>query len=78
MRVLEQTTELTNNNNSELPTTTRRENSEEIPINGMGVAGIAVFIIFISVILIGITCLDGIFVNTKFIDTPLLLGKIEY
>jgi hypothetical protein len=44
----------------------------------MGVAGIAVTIIFLSVILIAVTCIDGIFVNTKFIDTPLLLGKIEY
>jgi hypothetical protein len=78
IRRLEEEALVTTRDNSNLPTTTSREGSQEIPINGMGVAGIAIFIIFLSTVLIAITCLNGIFVNTKFIDTPLLLGKIEY
>ena len=49
-----------------------------ISINGTGVAGIATFIIFLITVLIGITCIDNIFVSTKFVEHPLLLGKVEY
>ena len=55
-----------------------KKTTDGISINGTGVAGIATFIIFLIVILIGITCIDNIFVSTKFVEHPLLLGKVEY
>lgn len=47
-------------------------------INGSGVAAIAIMILFLFVIYISSMALTNIFVNTKFVDTPLLLGKVEY
>ncbi len=47
-------------------------------INGHGAAGLMIIFMFIFVVIIASIALTGIFVNTKFVDTPLLLGKIEY
>jgi hypothetical protein len=47
-------------------------------INGNGAAGLIVVFLFLFVVIIGSIAMTGIFVNTKFVDTPLLLGKIEY
>jgi hypothetical protein len=49
-----------------------------ISINGYGAAGLAITFMFLFVVIIGSNALTSIFVNTKFVDTPLLLGKIEY
>jgi len=52
--------------------------SPGISINGYGIAGIASMIIFMVAVLIALTCLDNIFVSTKFVEHPLLLGKVEF
>ena len=57
---------------------TQSNENKGISINGNGVAGIASFLIFLITIVIGTMALTSIFVNTKLVDTPLLLGKIEY
>ena len=49
-----------------------------IHINGIGVGGIAVGFLFTFVILIGMQIMMAIFVNTKTIDEPLRMGRIEY
>ena len=49
-----------------------------IHINGIGVGGIAVGFLFTFAILIGIQIMMVIFVNTKTIDEPLRMGRIEY
>ena len=49
-----------------------------IHINGIGVAGIAVGFLFTFAILIGLHIMMVIFVNTKTIDEPLRMGRIEY
>jgi hypothetical protein len=59
-------------------TSTATDNIKGLPINGAGVAGIASFILFLITLLIGLTCLDGIFVSTKFVEHPLILGKVEF
>ena len=58
--------------------TTQTLDNKGKSINGTGVAAIAVMILFLFVIYISSTALTNIFVNTKFVDTPLLLGKVEY
>jgi len=47
-------------------------------INGNGVAGIAVGFIFLIAVLIGVQVMMAIFVNTKTIDEPLRMGRIEH
>jgi hypothetical protein len=47
-------------------------------INGYGAAGLGIIFMFLFVVIIGSMAMTNIFVNTKFVDTPLLLGKIEY
>jgi hypothetical protein len=49
-----------------------------IHINGIGVGGIAVGFLFTFAILIGLHIIMVIFVNTKTIDEPLRMGRIEY
>lgn len=49
-----------------------------IHINGIGVGGIAVGFLFTFVILIGMHIMMVIFVNTKTIDEPLRMGRIEH
>lgn len=49
-----------------------------IHINGIGVGGIAVGFLFTIAILIGMHIMMVIFVNTKTIDEPLRMGRIEY
>jgi len=49
-----------------------------IHINGIGVGGIAVGFIFTFAILIGMHIMMVIFVNTKTIDEPLRMGRIEH
>jgi hypothetical protein len=61
-----------------VPNTLPKDSPTGIPINGAGVAGIFTFILFLVILLIGVTCIDGIFVSTKFVEHPLLLGKVEY
>jgi len=48
-----------------------------ISINGYGVAGIFSFIFLLVTVVIAISCMDSIFVSTKFVEHPLLLGKVE-
>ncbi len=47
-------------------------------INGPGVAGIAVGFLFLIGVLIGIQVMTAIFVNTKTIDEPLRMGRLEH
>lgn len=49
-----------------------------IHINGIGVGGIAVGFLFTICILIGVNIMMVIFVNTKTIDEPLRMGRIEH
>ena len=49
-----------------------------IRINGGGVSGIAVTFIFFITVLIGVQIMMAIFVNTKTIDEPLRMGRIEH
>lgn len=63
------------NNNTTLPT---NSTTPGIHINGIGVAGIAVGFIFLFSILMALEIMKAIFVNTKTIDEPLRMGKIEY
>ena len=49
-----------------------------IHINGIGVGGIAVGFLFTFAILIGVHIMMVIFVNTKTIDEPLRMGRIEH
>lgn len=48
-----------------------------ISINGKGVAGISVFIIFLIPVLIGSFALMSIFVNTKFLDQPIRIKIMD-
>jgi hypothetical protein len=66
-------TDNTANNNVEL-----NNLPQQLHINGMGAAGIGVTIVFLIPVLIGIMALMSIFVNTKTVEHPLLVGKIEY
>jgi hypothetical protein len=49
----------------------------EIHINGNGVAGIAVTILFLIPVFIGSFALMSIFVNTKILDTPLRIKIMD-
>lgn len=49
-----------------------------IPINGSGVGGIATGFLFLFVFICGISAAMSIFVNTKHLKNPLVLGKVEY
>lgn len=49
-----------------------------ININGSGVSGIAVGFVFLITVLIGVQIMMAIFVNTKTIDEPLRMGRIEH
>ena len=51
--------------------------SGEIHINGNGVAGIAVTILFLIPVFIGSFALMSIFVNTKILDTPLRIKIMD-
>jgi len=54
------------------------QSTTNIPINGYGIAGIAAMVIFFVTLIIALSCLDNIFVSTKFVEHPLLLGKVEF
>jgi hypothetical protein len=58
--------------------TSQNAENKGISINGYGAAGVGITIMFLFVVIIASIAMAGIFVNTKFVDTPLLLGKIEY
>jgi len=47
-------------------------------INGNGVAGILVAVIFIIIAMMAVVSMMSLFVNTKIVLTPLLLGRVEY
>ena len=49
----------------------------EIKINGNGVAGIWIFIVFLIPVSIGSMALMSIFVNTKFLESPLRIKIME-
>lgn len=51
--------------------------SNEIHINGSGVAGIGITILFLIPVLIGSYALMSIFVNTKFLDQPLRIKIMD-
>ena len=75
------TQNLNNNNTTLLNNNTALPNNSTTPsihINGIGVAGIAVGFIFLFSILMALEIMKAIFVNTKTIDEPLRMGKIEY
>lgn len=55
----------------------QKQQTDQIHINGMGVAGIGVSILFLIPILIGCFVMMGIFVNTKFIDQPIRIKIME-
>lgn len=57
---------------------TEIETETPIHINGSGVSGIAVSFIFFIAVFIGIYIMMAIFVNTKTIDEPLKMGRIEH
>jgi hypothetical protein len=54
------------------------KNDNLIHIGGNGVAGIATAFLFLLPILFAFMAMQAIFVNTKTIEHPLLMGKIEY
>lgn len=76
--------ELIASQNSTIETTTSKTNSQNkddlipIHINGTGVSGIAATFIFFISVFIGIYIMMAIFVNTKTIDEPLKMGRIEH
>lgn len=52
--------------------------TNEIHITGNGVAGLfAVMLLAIPVIIV-VGFMDSVFVNTKLVEKPLLIGKIDY
>jgi hypothetical protein len=55
----------------------KNDPTQTIHINGMGVAGIGVSILFLIPVLIGCFVMMGIFVNTKFIDQPIRIKIME-
>jgi hypothetical protein len=61
-----------------LQTSQVENKAEGKSINGYGAAGLMIVFMFLFVVIIASIAMTGIFVNTKFVDTPLLLGKIEF
>jgi hypothetical protein len=51
--------------------------TSQILINGNGVAGISVVIIFLIPVIIGSLALMGTFVNTKFLDQPIKIKVMD-
>ena len=62
-------------NNVKTNTSVNRNN---VMITGNGVGGLAIAAIFIITSLIAIVSMMSVFVNTKVLTNPLLLGKVEY
>jgi hypothetical protein len=67
----------TDNSNSPSSSAKKTDAPTELHISGMGVAGIAVAIVFLVPVLIGCMAIMSIFVNTKFIDQPLKIKIME-
>ncbi len=64
-------------NDSSTGINTYAKSTNTILINGTGVAGIGVTILFLIPVLIGCFAMMGIFVNTKFIDQPIKIKITE-
>jgi predicted lipid-binding transport protein (Tim44 family) len=47
-------------------------------INGNGMGGLAVGFLFFFIAMCGFNATMSLFVNTKLLTNPLLLGKVEY
>lgn len=60
------------------PVKVKEGEEKVININGSGVSGIAVTFVFLITVLIGVQVMMAIFVNTKTIDEPLRMGRIEH
>lgn len=75
------TSNTTNNLETEVVPATTAANLSPIivglHISGTGVAGLVTVFVFLTPVLIGCYALMSIFVNTKFSDQPLKLGKID-
>jgi len=65
-------------NTTDLQVKTSDDNVTHYHIDGSGVAGIAVAFLFFIGVIIGIQVMTAIFVNTKTIDEPLRMGRIEH
>ncbi len=57
---------------------TAKANERRLLINGNGFGGIAVGFLFFTCAMIGFYVTMSLFVNTKHLTNPLLLGKVEY
>jgi hypothetical protein len=79
MNVTNSTLLVTNNTDTDPQPSSKSyaSGSNEIHINGSGVAGIAVTILFLIPVLIGSYALMSIFVNTKFLDQPLRIKIMD-
>jgi hypothetical protein len=60
------------------PSTADPQERVKINMTGHGIAAIATMILFLVPVLIIVSCMMDIFVTTKQVDKPLLLGKIDY
>lgn len=73
-------TQLTENNQTGIKPQNepkRKDNDQIIHMTGHGVAGIFTIILFLVPVLILTSCMMDIFVSTKQVDKPLLVGKID-
>jgi hypothetical protein len=77
MNVTNNSTLLVTNNTNTVNHVSNVYGSNEIHINGSGVAGIAITILFLIPVLIGSYALMSIFVNTKFLDQPLRIKIMD-
>lgn len=67
-----------NNTNPSIPVIKQSNDSTvEIHINGNGVAGISVGVLFLIPVLIGSFALMSTFVNTKFLDQPIRIKVMD-
>ncbi len=77
MNVTNNSTLLVTNNSNTVNKANNVYGSNEIHINGSGVAGIGITILFLIPVLIGSYALMSIFVNTKFLDQPLRIKIMD-
>lgn len=72
---------LTNANTNLVVTPTSaalKAGERKILLNGNGLGGILVGVLFFVIGMSGFYAIMNLFVNTKLLTTPLLLGKVEY
>jgi len=63
--------------NNVTPKPAAKDDEVRILINGNGFGGIAVGFLFFFIALMGFLATMALFVNTKLLSNPLLLGKVE-